>query len=311
MTAEHTLSRRKRPTIRRCVAGCVLALANWAIAAPAPNLPVVVSADAWEPLYDRVDSALQAALETRLAAEPAWAALIKKKKMAVGLVDMTEPEQARFARVNGRTMMYAASLPKIAIMLAAVQALEDGVIEETPENVEDLNRMIRFSSNRAAARMYNLVGFERIRALLQDPRYGLFDETRGGGLWVGKPYSKVGKRHGDPLKGLSHGATATQVCRFYYLLATGRLINPERSHQMLQYLHAPGVHHKFVHSLEALAPRADLYRKSGTWRQWHSDSVLVWGPDWRRYILVALVEDAQGSRIMQRLVPAVEDVLGH
>ena len=58
----------------------------------------------------------------------------------------------------------------------------------------------------------------------------------------------------DPLRGLIHGATVTQVCRFYYLMATGRLISPERSRQMLEYLNAPGIHHKFVHSLDILAP---------------------------------------------------------
>lgn len=278
-------------------------------AAEAPDLPVLVPDDAWAPLYDRVDTSLQAALERELAKRPAWAALIKRKKLAVGLVDMARPDSALFARVNGRTMMYAASLPKIGIMLAVAQAFEDGDLEETPETIEDMHSMIRVSSNRAAARLYNLVGFERIRAVLTDPAYKLFDRERGGGLWVGKPYSKQGRRIGDPLHDISHGATVTQVCRFYYLLATGRLVSEERSRQMLQYLVAPGVHHKFVHSLDTIAPEAHVYRKSGTWRNWHADSVLVWGPQWRRYILVALVEDRAGGRILEQLVPTVEQVL--
>ena len=41
----------------------------------------------------------------------------------------------------------------------------------------------------------------------------------------------------------------------------------------------------------------------------HSDSVLVWGPEWRRYILVAMVESDGGERILRDLVPVVEDVL--
>ena len=200
-------------------------------------------------------------------------------------------------------------MPKIAILLAVFQAVEDGEVQLTPALNKNLNDMIRVSSNRAAARNFNLVGFEKIREVLTDPRYKLFDPERGGGLWVGKPYSKEGKRVGDPLKNISHAATATQVCRFYYLLATGRLINPERSRQMLEILADPGVHHKFVHTLELRAPRARLFRKSGSWKIWHSDSVLVWGPEWRRYILVGLVEDRRGEQIMRDLVPAVEEVL--
>ncbi|MEZ4763593.1 MAG: hypothetical protein R3C26_10460 [Calditrichia bacterium] len=39
------------------------------------------------------------------------------------------------------------------------------------------------------------------------------------------------------------------------------------------------------------------------------DSMLCWGPNWRRYILVGLVEDAKGEQILRDLVPAVEEVL--
>ena len=289
----------------------ILSISTPLLAAPSPALPVIVSRDDWAPLYERADSALQARLESRLLQNKTWAELIKKKKMAVGLVDLTHPDSALFARVNGNVAMYAASLPKIGILLAAFQALEDSTLTPTPALMKDLREMIRVSSNKAAARVFNLLGFEKIRDVLTDPRYKLFDSERGGGLWVGKPYSKQGKRRGDPIKNLSHAATVTQVCRFYYLLATGRLVNPERSRQMLDIMADPGVHHKFVHSLNQKAPRARLFRKSGTWKTWHSDSVLVWGQEWRRYILVALVDDKGGEKILRNLVPAVEEVLEH
>jgi beta-lactamase class A len=126
---------------------------------------------------------------------------------------------------------------------------------------------------------------------------------------VGKAYAKSGPRIGDPLEGLSHAATVSQVSRFYYLLATGRLVSRNRSRQMLEYLVDPGINHKFVNALSLMAPRARVFRKSGTWRNWHSDSALVWGPVWRRYIVVCLVEDANGERILRDLIPAVEQVL--
>lgn len=262
----------------------------------------------WEPLYDRYDADFQAALESRLDTNKQWRSLIRGKKMAVCLVDMNE-EAPRFARVNGNHMMYAASLPKIAILLGAYASFEDGSLTRTEENRADLDSMIRVSSNAAATRMMDKVGMEKIQAVLQDPQYGLYDRKRGGGLWVGKRYAKDGPRKGDPLYGISHGATATQVCRFFYLLATEKLISRQRSREMLEHLVDPRLHHKFVSQLDERAPEASVYRKSGSWRRWHADAVLVKGQRWRNYVLVGLVEHQNGEQILRQLLPAVEELM--
>ncbi len=278
-------------------------------AAP-PELPVSVPQDDWSPLLEQVDRELQAGLEKALASRTKWRKLIARRKLAVGLVDLTDPAASRYAQVNGNVEMYAASLPKIAILLAAFDQFEKGVLVRTPELDQDLNAMLRKSDNGAATRMIDrLGGLMRVNEVLRDPRYRLYDDEAGGGLWVGKRYSKQGPRLPDPLKGISHAATVTQVCRFYYQLATGRLITPEASQAMLEMLGKPGIKHKFVNSLGVKAPDAELYRKSGTWRDWHADSVLVWGPVWRRYILVALTESAEGEQIMRDLVGVVEELL--
>jgi beta-lactamase class A len=277
----------------------------------ATELPLVcVDPADWLPLYDCGDLRLQAQLESALNRKPAWKKLIKQKKMAVGLVDLSDMDTPRFARVNGRDMMYAASLPKIAILLAAFVGFEDGSLAETEEINEDLVAMIRFSSNDAATRMIDRIGFAKISSVLTDPRFMLYDKDRGGGLWIGKRYAKQGKRHPDPMQGISHAATVTQVCRFYYLLARGRILNPERSAQILDILGNPGLHHKFVARIQETVPLERIFRKSGTWKTWHSDSVLVWGEEvWQRYILVALVESEQGEAILRDLVPEVEKLL--
>ena len=172
-----------------------------------------------------------------------------------------------------------------------------------------MRKMISNSDNQAATRMIDRIGLEKIEDTLRDKKYELYDPRRGGGLWVGKRYAKSGNRNGDPLFNISHGATATQVCRFYYLLAMGKLVSWERSHMMLDMLIDPEIHHKFVNSLDNLAPDAKVYRKSGTWQNWHSDSALVWGPKWRRYIVVGLIEDKNGEQILRNLIPAMEKVL--
>jgi len=259
-------------------------------------------------LYNRVDPEFQAALEQRLNANKEWKRLIQNKKMAIGVVDMSG-EVPRFARVNGNQMMYAASLPKIAILLAAYVSFEDGSLQETDEIMQDLQDMIQVSSNSAATRMIDRIGMKKIQSVLRDPQYGFYDEKRGGGLWVGKRYAGSGPRSGDPMFNISHGATATQVCRFFYLLATHRLINEHRSDQMLADLVDPHLHHKFVSQLDELAPKATLFRKSGTWRQWHSDAIMVQGKQWRNYILVGLIESENGEQILRTVLPAVEELM--
>jgi beta-lactamase class A len=110
------------------------------------------------------------------------------------------------------------------------------------------------------------------------------------------------------MKGLSHAATVDQVCKFYYMLAFGKLVSYERSRQMLQYMCSPKLHHKFVNTLEKTTNAANIYRKSGTWQNFHADSVLVWGPR-RRYILVSLVQADDGEEILRNLVNSVDEVL--
>jgi len=280
-----------------------------AIAAGPPPLPLPPRLSLADALSRHADPHLQAQMQSRLDRNPAWRRLIRERKMAVGLVDLGRPRAPRFASVNGETMMYAASLPKIAVLMTAFQSFEDGTLKETPRIHDDLVSMIRVSNNHAATRMIDRLGFRRIARVMTEPRYRLYDAAHGGGLWVGKRYSSNDARFPDPLKGLSHAATVDQVCRFYYLLAEGRLVSRERSREMLDILADPGLHHKFVHVLDQRAPRARLYRKSGTWKIWHADSVLVWGEKWRRYILVGLVESSSGEQILRDLVPVAEAAL--
>ena len=274
------------------------------------DLPIQTDDAKIMPLRSVVDTLLQEDLERELRSNSQWKSLIDQKKMAVGIVDLSNPDKVRFARINGSHMMYAASLPKIAILLAAMDAIEKSELIETPEVKRDMRLMISKSNNQASTRMIDRVGYEKLEAVMTDPKYEFYDEEQGGGLWVGKRYGGGGKTNREPLKNLSHAASVTQVCRYYYLLANGKLVNEKRSEQMLAIMENPELHHKFVNTLDMIAPNARLFRKSGSWKTYHSDSVLVWGenPN-RRYILVALINDARGEQIMRNLVKPAEIAL--
>jgi beta-lactamase class A len=168
--------------------------------------------------------------------------------------------------------------------------------------------MIRYSSNQAATRMLNRVGKQYLATLLQSPRYRLYDRSRNGGLWVGKPYGRGQAWKRDPLHHLSHGATTFQVARFYYLLETGQLVSPELTREMKAMLGNPGINHKFVKGLGQYRPGSTIYRKSGSWRTYHADSAIV-ERNGRRYIAVAIANNRHGGQWMKRLIVSLDDLV--
>lgn len=254
------------------------------------------------------DFNLQKVLENQINSNHAWKSLINNKKMAIGIVDLSDSSNFKYAGINDDFMMYAASLPKIAILLASIDAIDKDELKYTNDVKSDLRLMISKSNNVSSTKMIDRLGFKKIERVLRDPKYKLYDEETGGGLWVGKRYAAQGQRYPEPMKGISHAATTRQVCSFYYQMAIGNLINTERSTQMLEIMKKPELHHKFVNTLDKIAPNADVYRKSGSWKNYHSDSALVWGPD-RKYIIVVLIEDKSGEQIMRDIVKPIEKVL--
>lgn len=261
-----------------------------------------------EQLRELHDSELTAELRSKLNANPLWRDLIRQKKLSVGIVDMTTGENVRFASLNGRHMMYAASLPKIAVLAAAHDAIERGELKESAEVKRDMRLMIAKSNNAATTRMIDRVGFDNIERTMTDPELKLYDPEFGGGLWVGKRYAAGGKRHPDPMKGISHAATTEQICRYFYLLANDELISPDASDKMRSYLVDPELHHKFVSVLDQVAPNAKVYRKSGSWSTFHADVAMVEGPK-RNYIITALVDDPRGEQIIRELGVVLDRML--
>lgn len=162
-------------------------------------------------------------------------------------------------------------------------------------------------NNPAASYLIDFIGLKRIGDVLQ--WYYFYVPEYGGGIWLGARYPPGGERNPEPIKGLSHAANVMQICRFYYMLANGEIISPERSRQMLEILSRPGLHDKFVSVLEKHVSPERLYRKSGDWDVSFSDSVLVCDDGWRKYILAALIEDKNGERILRDLVPVIEGLL--
>ena len=274
--------------------------------------PEKVQVPLYPTLRESFDQDFHHALETNLKQEfrGEYKRAVKNKKAAFVVVDLTNLQQPRVAGVNPDVMMYAASLPKIAILLGAFVKIERGEMLLNDETRAELIRMIRKSSNEDATAILNRVGFEDLAGILQSQRYRLYDPQQNGGLWVGRDYSggPVWKR--DPLHNISHGATAIQVARFYYLAMTGRLISDQYLSDFAEIMSAPGIQHKFVKGLKKANPDAEIYRKSGTWKAFHADSaVIVDKKAGYQYIIVALMEHPKGADIIARFAALVDEMM--
>jgi beta-lactamase class A len=295
-----------RKTLTVLALACLLALLL-VHPRPVPRPPEPVSAPpAPTPVLTKdPDVELQRELERLVRDKQLWAA-VEEGKLALLLVIVTDAERPRLAELNAHKMMYAASLPKIAILFGAAVAVQEGRLPLDKALRADMVNMIRYSCNDCATRVLDRVGREDLIELLQAPYYRFYDAEDGGGLWVGKDYAPTPAYQRDPVHHLSHGATAYQVARFYHMLDTGTLVGPETAALMHDALSRPGIQHKFVQSLGSI-PGLQMMRKSGTWRQFHADSALVRYRG-QSYIIVGLTQDENGGKWLASLARPMHDL---
>lgn len=258
----------------------------------------------------RPDRGLQAGLESALD-RPPFRRLVGEGRLSVSLVDLSDPRALRYAAIDDNRERYAASLPKIGILLGVFAEVEKGRLTYTPGLRKRLELMIRKSDNRISSDLIRQVGFQRIVEALRDPRHQLYDEGRSGGIWVGRGYGGgVGLWRRDPVGHQSHGATSRQAARFLVMMDQGRLVSPWASAEMKSILGEPAINHKFVRGL-AVRPRSRIYRKSGTWQRWHADAALV-ERDGRKYVAVALLEaptGVSGGDVLSSLIVRLDDLI--
>ena len=275
---------------------------------PAEKAKPVTYPSLWE-CFDRdFQDALLLALQKEFRGK--YRRAVGTKKAAIVVVDITDLKQPKVAALNPDVMLYAASLPKIAILLGAFVQIERGQMEMNDQTRAELTLMIRNSSNKAATAVLHRVGFENLAEILQSEKYRLYDPKHGGGLWVGRDYGGGRQWKRDPLNNISHGATAMQAARFYYLAETGRLVSPEYFDDLVEIMSKPAIQHKFVKGIRKNRPDAKFMRKSGTWKGFHADSGVIYDTQNRyKYIIVGLTEHPQGGEGLARFAAVVDQVM--
>ncbi len=268
---------------------------------------IVLAESPYPDLRDCHSPGLQKALDKAFTRPRFWVA-VKKKKLGLVVADVTDLRRPEVAWYNPHHMLYAASLPKIAIALGVIVEIDRGRFQLDNKTRRQLIRMIRHSSNREATALLRRVGMERLAEILQDERYGkLYDPARGGGLWVGKEYGKAAAWRRDPLNGISHGASPIQAARFYYGAITGTIIDLKFLPLLAEIFGKPAINHKFVKGLQG-REGVRLFRKSGTWREYHADSGLVLRND-LAYIVVFIDHHIAADRDTVEGIRIIDDVM--
>ncbi|MBI5766184.1 MAG: serine hydrolase [Verrucomicrobia bacterium] len=240
------------------------------------------------------------AIDARLRAARGMTA----EQAAVGVLDL---RALRLALVRPDAIDYAASIPKIAILLAWFQLHPEIATNLDATVRHEFGLMIKQSDNEIAAKYSQLLGLKPIQAVLDAG--GFYDARHGGGLWIGKHYGQSTERHLDPVGGHSHGATVRQLLRFYLQLEQGRLVSPAASKTMREIFASPDIPHRDDKFVKGLAGRGvDVLRKAGWWETWFHDSAIVTGPG-RHYLVVALTHHAKGDDYLTEFAAAVDDLL--
>jgi beta-lactamase class A len=204
-------------------------------------------------------------------------------------------------------MMYAASLPKIAILLAyfAFRPEADKSLDEATRR--ELGLMIKVSDNEIAAKYSEQLGLKRIQHLLIS--LGLYEPLHGGGIWIGKHYGRNTERYADPIGSLSHGATIRQLLRFYLWMEQGKLVSPQTSTAMREIFASPTIPHTEDKFVAGLAGRSlAILRKAGWWEDWFHDTAIIAGPN-RHYILAAMTHHSKGEQYLREVAAAVDDMM--
>lgn len=250
-----------------------------------------------------VDTALQAKLE-KIDADLRTRFGMTSEQTAVGLLDLNT---LQLAMIHPDREEYAASVPKIGILLAYFQLHPEVATNLNAQTRHELGLMAKASSNEMAAKYSRELGLKQIQAVLDS--YHFYNTNHGGGIWVGKHYGKGDERIGSPMANNSHAATVRQLLRYFLMLEQGKLVSPAASKTMREIFASPDIPHDGNKFVKGLAGRdVQIIRKWGTWQDWRHDAAVVTGGG-RHYVLVALTKHPKGDEYLVELAKTVDDLV--
>ncbi len=229
---------------------------------------------------------------------------IKPEEVDVGVLDL---EHLKLALIHPDHIQYAASVPKVGILLAYFQTHPEAVDHLDPAIQHELGMMAKASNNEMASKFSHEIGLKKVQEIITS--YDLYSADHGGGIWVGKHYGKDTERYPDPVGHESHAATVRQLMRYWLWLEQGKLVSPAASKKMREIFASPDIPFDEIKFVKGLKGRdVQIVRKWGSWENSLHDTAIITGPG-RHYILVALTQTEKGDDYLEALAPAVDDLM--
>jgi beta-lactamase class A len=223
---------------------------------------------------------------------------------AVGVLDL---EHLKLALIRPDAGDYAASVPKVGILLAYFQLHPEAVDHLDPQTEKELGMMAKQSNNQMASKFSHEIGLKKVQEVINS--YDLYNADHGGGIWVGKHYGKDTEKYPDPVGHNSHAATVRQLMRYWLWLEQGKLVSPAASKKMREIFASPSLEADDIKFVKGLKGRdVQIVRKWGSWDKWYHDTAIVTGPG-RHYILVAMTQHEKGDDYLEALAPRVDDLM--
>lgn len=229
---------------------------------------------------------------------------MKPDQTAVGVLDL---DHLKLAMIRPDVEDYAASVPKVGILLAYFQLHPEAVDHLDPQTEKELGMMAKQSSNEMASKFSHEIGLKKVQEVIDS--YDLYNKDHGGGIWVGKHYGKDTEKYKSPVGDNSHAATVRQLLRYWLWLEQGKLVSPAASKKMREIFASPDLKADDIKFVKGLDGRdVQIVRKWGSWDKWYHDTAIVTGPG-RHYILVAMTQHPKGDDYLEALAPRVDDLM--
>lgn len=253
---------------------------------------------------------------------------LTEDKIAISLVDLTDPNKLQSADFRGEFKIYPASVVKMFYLAAAHRWLENGKIKMTPEFERGLRDMIVDSSNDATGYVVDVLSNVSSGAELPEKEFQIWAEKREA---VQRYFDSLGYqninikqktfcedaygreqqfrgRDGVNRNKLTTNATARLLAE----IALGKVVTPARSKQMMDLMQRdwekkdnPDEQATGFTAL-GLTTGAKLWSKAGWTSKTRHDAAYIETPEGKKIVIVVFTEDFAGER---DIIPTVTKIV--
>src|ERR1700730_6065502 len=235
-------------------------------------------------------------------------------KIAITVIDLTDPKNPARASYRGDEPTYPASVVKLFYLAAAYHQMEAGVLARTPELDRALHDMIVDSSNDATHYVVDMLtgttaGPELSDAALRDwmDKRSLINRYFAGlgyekinvdqKPWCEGPYGRERQGLGPNFENRNR-LTTDAVARLWYEIVTGRAASPASTRQMMNLLHRDPFaksedpdDQATAYSGKSLPAGSQYYSKAGWTSDTRHDTAYIRLPNGAEYVLAIFTVD--------------------